>query len=572
MSGHAGFQPIGSNLPPPVLQPGSANAPEGAVPVGTGATQPPPEGPAAAPGLPPESPKTGAKPLAGKLDAMLLKAAEMSTKAVASTKLSKAVEGVGLSIGELSDLTDLADAAAESFAKLGEFSGRQIAAALVAGENGAFDWKEDDSVASAIRKALDDQAALAEKLHDLANDRRVSGPAFEAICDQAFIADRRQSEILTLAVQIADAAERAGDDFVRQAFKVSDAYVPAYRENLDGIRGACPHLARAADLRHRIHDQAKLYVEDRAPRRLQEMYKLANKLSFANGQKVAEEIRMLRRAAGGQFDMTDAEWSAFEAEFSHVQGAASQIAHLDAMLGKVDSDNGMKSADFLTTDSARLLLEGKLSFPSLVEARIHGVADADVDPALDDLRLAGSRPLGQGAANTVFLVTYEDGKEYVFKPEAPGRQGMASLTLSKDYKPHQLISHLNIATQKTADALGLGDIMPRTTAGAHKGRFGLFMEKAPGTGAASFADGKGKLEPGHLTAAQVRRLSDADHAKVVGEIVRKTNRTSALATFPTPRHAVQGHPPLAPTAPHRRGEAAVRHGAVSKLAISCLNG
>lgn len=638
MSGHSGFQAIGNGYRPPAVPPQTGGA--GGVNRAPGAAD---EG--GLPG-PEQQPRADAKSLAGKLDAMLLRAAEFSTKAVSADKIAKAVKDVGLPSGELAPVTELANRAAKSFAALSQFSGKQIAAALVA-EKGSFDWKENDPVAAAIRQALDDQAALSEALHDLANDRRVSGAAFEAVCDQALAADRRQSEIFSLALELADAAETAGDDpalnarldaklaellprqalsmhgneaaieklkeqlqpladrleafrqkpdasitgeefaayerevteaenaiargiaegfptgdggrwepdhaflsaakalagtakkflgdvrkeigmrsletFAKTAFAVKNAYVPVYKENLEGIRQFFPQLAKTAELRHRISDLAERYLRQPDDQILARMEEIAKKMSDINETILREELKRLGTIGPGQFpDMTAAEWESFTAEFSHAVGMESQVVHFKLMARKINEE--MSPEQFLSTTSARLLLEAKLAFPTLVETRIHGMADADADPSLDDMHVVSSEKLGSGNSNTVSLVKYEDGREFVFKPEAAGRLGMASLQLSQDYKPEEKIADLNMATQLTADALGLGDVMPKTCVGSHKGRFGLFMEKAPGAEASSFGDGTAKARPGKLTASQVKSLPDADYGKVVGELLRKTNR------------------------------------------------
>ena len=197
-----------------------------------------------------------------------------------------------------------------------------------------------------------------------------------------------------------------------------------------------------------------------------------------------------------------------------------QVAHMFLMM---DKTTGMHAEKFLSTSSARALVEGRLDFSTLVESRIHGMRDEDVNPALGDSHFVSSTTLASGAANTVYLVTYDDGSEYVFKPEAAGRQGMAELTYSRDYMPWQQVVHLNLATQATADSLGLGDIMSKSTTGCHKKQFGLFMEKAPGMTGRNFAkDDNGP--PGHLTAAQVRSLPAKQYGQVVGQIIRQTNR------------------------------------------------
>lgn len=648
MSGHSGFQAIGSGYQLPVVppQPGGTGGVASTGQVGGEGHAPGPVEGGGLPGLE-QQVRADAKSLGSKLDAMLLRAAELSTKAVSADKVKKAVAGAGLSRTELARLTGLADRAAKSFASLSQFSGRQIAAALKA-EKGAFDWKEGDAVAEAIRRALDDQAELSEALHDLANGRRgVSGATFEAVCDQAFAADRRQSEIFSLALQLADAAETAGNDpavnarldaklaellprqamsmhgnqaaieklkaqlqpladrleafrqkpdasitgeefaaysrevaeaenalargiaegfptgdggrwepdhaflsaakaltgtakqflgdvrkeigmrslatFAKTAFSVKNAYVPAYKENIEGIRELFPHLARATELRHRISELAERYVREPDDRIFALMEENAKKMAAVNETNLRAELQRLRAIGPSQFpDMTDDEWDAFTAEFSHAVGMESQVVHFKLMAKKINEE--MAPEQFLSTSSARLLAEGRLSFPTLVETRIHGMADADADPTLDDTHSVSSEKLGSGKTNTVSLVKYDDGREFVFKPEASGRQGMASLQISQDYKPEEKVADLNMATQRTADALGLGDVMPKTSVGSHKGKFGVFMEKAPGAEAASFAEGTAKPRSGKLTASRVKSLSDADYGKVVGELVRKTNR------------------------------------------------
>ena len=644
MSGHSGFQAIGNGYRPPVVPPqvGGSGGVHKAPPSG-GAPGAVDEG-----GLPGEGQpvRADAKSLSGKLDALLLRAAEYSTKAVSGKKIAKAVENVGLPRGERARLEGLADRAAASFAALSQFSGKQIAAALVARE-GAFEWKEGDAVASAIRQALDDQAELAEALHELANDPRVSGGAFEAVCDQALAADRRQSEIFSLAVELADAVQNAGNDpalnarldaklaellprqaltmqgneaaieqlktrlqpladrleafkqkpdasisgeefaayslevaeaenalahgiaegfptgdggrwepdhaflsaakalvgaakqflgdvrkeiglrslaaFAKAAFAVPNDFVPAYKENLDAIRPRFPRLAAVAELRHRLDDLAKQYVEKPDDRLLSRMEQAAKEMAAISEPKLREELKLLRAIGPRQFpDMTDDDWTAFTAEMSHASGMVSQVVHFKLMARKID--HGMSPEQFLSTSSARLLVEGRFSFSSLVETRIHGMPDADVDPTIDDTHMTASTPLGRGNTSAVSLVEYDDGREFVFKPEAQGRLGMASLQLSQGYESSVKVADLNIATQRTADVLGLDDIMPHSTVGSHKGRFGVFMEKAPGAEAAAFAEGKAKTGPGKLSASQVRRLADADHAKVAGELLRKTNR------------------------------------------------
>ena len=46
-----------------------------------------------------------------------------------------------------------------------------------------------------------------------------------------------------------------------------------------------------------------------------------------------------------------------------------------------------------------------------------------------------------------------------------------------------MVAGLNLASQKTAESLGLDDVVVKTSVGSHNGSFGIFMEKAQGSDA-----------------------------------------------------------------------------------------
>ncbi len=204
-------------------------------------------------------------------------------------------------------------------------------------------------------------------------------------------------------------------------------------------------------------------------------------------------------------------------------GAPSQAVHLKLMHETAEQ---MSNDAFLTSDTVRAAFEGKLRFTTLVEARLHGLRDEDVDPKLDDVNHVSSVKRGSGALNTVYEVGYKDGKSFIFKPEAPGRQAMENLAIAKGIEATQMVAQLNIASQKTADALGLGDVMVKTTVGSHNGEFGIFMEKAKGVEADDFPKlGKSVKPPeGDLSLRQIKNLDDVKYAKVVGGLMRQANR------------------------------------------------
>jgi hypothetical protein len=204
-------------------------------------------------------------------------------------------------------------------------------------------------------------------------------------------------------------------------------------------------------------------------------------------------------------------------------GAPSQAVHLKLMHETAEQ---MSNDDFLTSDTVRAAFEGKLRFTTLVEARLHGMRDEDIDPKLDDINHVSSVKRGSGALNSVYEVGYKDGTSFIFKPEAPGRQAMENLTIAKGIEATQMVAQLNIASQKTADALGLGDVMVKTTVGSHKGEFGIFMEKAKGVEAEDFPKLGNSVKPpaGDLSLRQIKNLDDDKYAKVVGGLMRQANR------------------------------------------------
>lgn len=170
--------------------------------------------------------------------------------------------------------------------------------------------------------------------------------------------------------------------------------------------------------------------------------------------------------------------------------------------------------------------KGEQSFSPLLESRVHGYRDSDVNLALDDKNVQESKELGSGMFNTVTFVKLKDGTEWVFKPEMPGRLASPRSPLNDNMRDSQELTRVNIAVQTTADALKLNDIMVKTTAGTHKGQFGMFMEKAPGLTGKKFKDTDDKLVPeNRVSAFSILKMEDDNQfAKVVGRMMRQFNR------------------------------------------------
>ena len=276
-------------------------------------------------------------------------------------------------------------------------------------------------------------------------------------------------------------------------------------------------------LRHNLRDACLQYIDNPTKEMQKKIEGLVTPYETIKAQDLENETWCLRSRLKG---MSTADWEeAMRFVRPKPRTLRTQIAHFDQMVRRVNAR--LTPEQFLSTDSARALLEGRLDFSTLVEARVHGMSDADVDPALDDSRLVSSKTLGSGNSSTVSLVTYKNGSQYVFKPEASGRQMMDGFNLSKDYSPGQQVAQLNLATQSVADALGLGDTVPRCTVGAHKGNYGLFMEKVPGQDGTDFATEVAPA-PGCLGASAIRRLKPEQYGKVLGGILRGLNRLEWL--------------------------------------------
>ena len=143
---------VNANVPnpvPPMTQAGRLTEPQ------PGAVPPPvviePQG------LEPEANKFPGREIVAKLDTLLLRAAKTATSSVSAAKLSEAADIAGLGESIRADLHSVAERARTSFLALADFTGRQIGGA-VGLKAGRFCWKDEDPVAAAIKKALDDQA------------------------------------------------------------------------------------------------------------------------------------------------------------------------------------------------------------------------------------------------------------------------------------------------------------------------------------------------------------------------------------------------------------------------------
>ena len=168
---------------------------------------------------------------------------------------------------------------------------------------------------------------------------------------------------------------------------------------------------------------------------------------------------------------------------------------------------------------------GEQTVSSLVEARVHGYNDSEIDARIDDANVAKSRKLGSGSFNTVTVVKLKDDSEWVFKPEMPGRLMTRNSSHFEGLSKNAQVTRINIAVNETADVLGLNDVMVTTKAGTHEGQFGMFMERAPGvTGKKYCGSGTKDVGAGKLSMVDLRTLDEEKFGKVVGRMMRQANR------------------------------------------------
>ena len=177
--------------------------------------------------------------------------------------------------------------------------------------------------------------------------------------------------------------------------------------------------------------------------------------------------------------------------------------------------NARPDSKYFVSGAVLDVFKGETSLSPLIESRVHGYSDSDINIALDDKNVTGAKTLGSGNFNTVTLVTVKDGSEWVFKPELAGRLTAPNSPLNIGMNVNQEITRINLAVQTTANALGLDDIMVKTSVGTHNGQFGMFMEKAPGITGKDFK---------HSDQSEIKAMDDADFGKVVGGMMRKFNR------------------------------------------------
>ncbi len=192
-----------------------------------------------------------------------------------------------------------------------------------------------------------------------------------------------------------------------------------------------------------------------------------------------------------------------------------------------EAANGAPKAESLENDGLlKLALEGRIDIPTLTGARGWGATEDMVDVNISDANLVETKPLGHGAFNQVYLCKYRqpDGtmKSYVFKSEISGEQGFSnSCGMCEGYSQLQSIVHLNAATRKIGELLGTPELCVDAKVGCLNGRFGLFMEVAPGQSVGDM-DTKPGEDYGDAAKDKVGALPSKQKTVLRGKMMRAT--------------------------------------------------
>ena len=163
---------------------------------------------------------TEAKSLSLKLDSMMIRAAQLATRSVDVNALAETVKDVPLDETMRTALDDAAERAKSALSELSRLSGREIAEALE-DKDGKLNFKADNEAADAIREAIDAQAKLSEMLHKLVNSPHTDAAVADQLLEMALQCDRRQSEIMTLTMELTDAVHATGDNTVPRKTKAT---------------------------------------------------------------------------------------------------------------------------------------------------------------------------------------------------------------------------------------------------------------------------------------------------------------------------------------------------------------
>ncbi|MBP5787770.1 MAG: hypothetical protein J6Y19_08155 [Kiritimatiellae bacterium] len=241
-------------------------------------------------------------------------------------------------------------------------------------------------------------------------------------------------------------------------------------------------------------------------------------------QNLSQKATRLRLAALETPNVPSPSMQGFNDMVAHIRGVEPMVVEITDIVCRIVNEDR-----FFTGAEAMSVFDGRVTVSSVVEARVRGLQDSDIDPANEPANIASSRPLGTGSGGTVHELTRTDGTTVVFKGETESRTGLQSLAVggAGNYAVVQKTINLNFASKKAAEALGMGGMIVRYSAGVHNGVFGFHMEKAKGCTGRDFVAGRSSSSDG-LTAKEINKLPAAESRRIKGRIKRELNRLQWL--------------------------------------------
>ena len=366
----------------------------------------------------------------------------------------------------------------------------------------------------------------------------------EAVDENGFSAPGRMSVAGDILDALRSAVDKAGELLkevrAETERKVLDEYVKTTKE-IFGADKECEEALAAEDINYQVLFQFRDAMID-AMRNLVNVATDKNRTDddLKNGiSNLWNNAQKLIDAASVMDEPTGENGEKFRSSWIRMQGALAVTLDLCNTIKNLRDGNRER---FFTGAEALAVFEGRISVSSLVEARIRGLADKDVDPANEDANIVAERKLGSGAAGSVYELQRSDGTSVVFKGETESRAGLSGLAAgsAQSYAMAQKAANLNIASKAAANAIGAGDLIVNYSVGVHNGVFGFYMEKAPGVPATEFF-GKGTNDATQtgLLAKDMRKLSSSKRRQIAAEIKRQLNRLQwiDLLSGQTDRHS-----------------------------------
>lgn len=219
----------------------------------------------------------------------------------------------------------------------------------------------------------------------------------------------------------------------------------------------------------------------------------------------------------------------FKKNYERIElGSRTLRSHLNALTTFLERANAFSTEDVNTKQLLSTLFTQELPISSLVECRVNGIRDEDIDLSLCDDNIVSQKTFGAGGVNTVYEVTMNDGRVFIFKPESSSRGGLDALALAGGgYESDANIASLNIAAHRAADVLGLGDLIVSAHVGVCNGQLGFFMEKAPGVEAHALIGMQDPFEAWKTEAQKpvetprFFKMSDAEFLKANGQLMKQ---------------------------------------------------